>query len=406
MRFSTRAKRYRVLEVLSEFIIPYLSFRINFQEPELLMSATPEAINRNPSLTPLATPPTARDESVHIPARWRMGQAIVIGLIALLALYYATVGYRSNQAAPGTRDVLSPFDFVGFLVLGALVWMTTPTAGVIAMATFREALRRRWMTVLLVFGLVLIALSVFFTSLSPGTEGQFIRDFGTGFIIIMTTLMAIFLGVSLVPPEIERRTIFTILSKPVTRAEFLIGKYLGLCLTLLTNLFLLTAMFLLAYTIFIVRQKGMQGAMVSVPGGDQSLAFNLVNLSKAMMLQYGQLMILASLALLLSLLVSNMTAIVFCFVVYFGGQMSAYWEHLGQHAGRQAQSEQMPPAVQNFVKIVYFILPRLDRFDVRTRLVGQLPVEFNYMWKSFGSGIVYSAVLLIISYLVFSDREF
>ncbi len=370
------------------------------------MSATPEAINRNPSIPPLATPPAARDESVHIPARWRMGQAVVLGLIALLAFYYATVGYRSSDTTGGTKEVLSPFDFVGFIVLAALVWMTTPTAGVIAMATFREALRRRWMTVLLAFGLVLIALSVFFTSLSPGTEEQFIRDFGTGFIIIMTTLMAIFLGVSLVPPEIERRTIFTILSKPVNRAEFLIGKYLGLCLTLLVNLVLLTAMFLLAYTIFELRHKGMVGAMHSVPGGDQSLTFNLINLSKAMALQYGQLVILASLALLLSLIVSNMTAIVFCFVVYFGGQMSAYWEHLGEHNGRQAGGNQMSPAVENFVKIVYFVLPRLDRFDVRARLVGQLPVEFNYMWKSFGSGIVYSAVLLIVSYLIFSDREF
>lgn len=371
------------------------------------MSATPEALNRNSPVSPLARPPAARDESVRIPARWRMGQAVVLGLIALLALYYATVGYRSSDATAGTKEVLSPFDFVGFIVLAALVWMTTPTAGVIAMATFREALRRRWMTVLLAFGLVLIALSVFFTSLSPGTEEQFIRDFGTGFIIIMTTLMAIFLGVSLVPPEIERRTIFTILSKPVNRAEFLIGKYLGLCLTLLVNLVLLTAMFLLAYSIFELKYKhGFAGAMKSVPGGDQSLSFNLINLCKAMALQYGQLVILASLALLLSLIVSNMTAIVFCFVVYFGGQMSAYWEHLGEHNGRQAGGNQMSPAVENFVKIVYFVLPRLDRFDVRTRLVGQLPVEFNYMWKSFGSGIVYSAVLLIVSYLIFSDREF
>lgn len=369
------------------------------------MSATPDAINRN-SASPLATPPAARDESVHIPARWRIGQAIVIGLIALVAFYYATVGYRSSQIEQGAVNVLSPFDFVGFVVLAALVWMTTPTAGVIAMATFNEARRRRWMAVLLGFGLILIALSVFFTSFTPGAEEQFIRDFGTGFIIIMTTLMAIFLGVSLLPPEIERRTIFTILSKPVTRAEFLIGKYLGLCLTLLANLVLLTVMFLLAYTIFELRQKGMEVAMRSVPGGDQSLTFNLVNLSKAMFLQYGQLMILASLALLLSLIVSNMTAIVFCFVVYFGGQMSAYWEHLGQHGGRRVEDNPMPPAVQNFVKIVYFVLPRLDRFDVRTRLVGQLPVEFNYMWKSFGSGIVYSAVLLIVSYLIFSDREF
>ena len=129
-----------------------------------------------------------------IPAKWRVGQMIVLAIIALLAVYYATIGWRSAEPGSGAADSKPLFDFVGFAVLAALTWMTTPTVGVIAMATFREALRRRWMTVLLVFGMVMVGLSVFFTSLSPGTEGQFIRDFGTGFIIIMTTLMAIFLG--------------------------------------------------------------------------------------------------------------------------------------------------------------------------------------------------------------------
>ncbi len=365
------------------------------------MSATPNVMSRN---TPAASP---RDESIVIPTRWRIGQIVVIALIALVALYYGTIGWQSSVPTKSAADSRPAFDFVGFAILAAVAWMTTPTVGVIAMATFREALRRRWMTVLLVFGIVMVGLSVFFTSLSPGTEGQFIRDFGTGFIIIMTTLMAIFLGVSLVPPDIERRTIFTILSKPVNRAEFLLGKYLGLCLTLLVNLALLSVIFLIAYTLFELRHRGYAIAMTPIQNGDQGLAFNLVNLSKAMALQYGQLIILASLSMLLSLVVSNMTAIVFCFVVYFGGQMSAYWEHLGEHAGRRADPNgQMSPMMQNLVKMVYFVLPRLDRFDVRSRLIGQLPVEFNYMWKSFGSGIVYSAVLLIVSYLIFSEREF
>lgn len=366
------------------------------------MSATSSIVGRN------ASPAAPRDDKVVIPAKWRIGQMVVIALIALLAVYYATIGWKSAAPESGSADSKPFFDFVGFGVLAALVWLTTPNAGVIAMATFNEARKRKWMTVLLVFGIVMVGLSVFFTSLSPGTEAQFIRDFGTGFIIIMTTLMAIFLGVALVPPDIERRTIFTILSKPVTRIEFLIGKYLGLCLTLLANLLLLTAIFLLAYTVFVVRQKGGFGpAMASIPNGDQGLGFNLLNLSKAMSLQFGQLIILASLSMLLSLIVSNMTAIVFCFVVYFGGQMSAYWEHLGEHAGRRADANaQLSPMMQNLIKMVYYVLPRLDRFDVRSRLLAQLPVEFNYMWKSFGSGIVYSAVLLIISYLIFSDREF
>jgi hypothetical protein len=62
--------------------------------------------------------------------------------------------------------------------------------------------------------------------------------------------------------------------------------------------------------------------------------------------------------------------------------------------------------VQGIIKMVYFMLPRLDKFEVRERIVNDMPVAFNYMWKAFGSGLIYVAVLLIIAWLVFSDREF
>ncbi|HEX8552200.1 MAG TPA: ABC transporter permease [Abditibacteriaceae bacterium] len=347
-----------------------------------------------------------RNERVAVPAKWRAGQLAVIGLIVLLAAWYFTVGWKaageSNAAA--SRNV---FDALGFIVLAGLAWLCTPVAGVIAMTTFQEALRRRWMSALLAFGIVLLGLSTFFTWMQPGEEQKFLRDFGIGFIIIMTLLMAIFLGVALVPPDIERRTIFTILSKPVDRLEFLIGKYLGLCLTLFVNLALMSAMFLLSYALFKIRREGYAGAM-DMSSGHTSLMFDLGNMLKALVLQYGQLMIMAALALTMSLVVSNITAIVFCFLIYFGGQMSSYWEHLGGegHDGDDHGGAGLSKPVQNLVRIVYYALPRLDRFDVRERLVTDVPIGFNYMAKAMGNGLIYVAVLLCIAWLVFSDREF
>jgi hypothetical protein len=220
--------------------------------------------------------------------------------------------------------------------------------------------------------------------------------------------MAIFLGASLVPPEIERRTIFTILSKPVNRLEFLIGKFMGLCLTLFLNLLFMSAMFLLSYTIFKVRREGWGGAMsIDVNADHLGLAFDLANMGRALLLDYGQLTIMAALSLMLSLIVSHITAIVFCFIAYFGGQTSSYWEHLsGSGENEVHPAEHLRGPVQGIVKALYFMLPRLDRFDVRERLVTDLPIAFNYMWKAFGSGLIYVAVLLTIAYLIFSDREF
>jgi ABC-type transport system involved in multi-copper enzyme maturation permease subunit len=339
--------------------------------------------------------------------RWRIGQAFLSLMVIALAAYYYTKGWISpaGEAEANTRTV---FDGVGFVVLLGLIWLTTPTAGVIALTTFQEALRRRWMTALLAFGLVIIGLSSFFTWMQPGEEQKFLRDFGMGFIIILTILMAIFLGVALVPPEIERRTIFTILSKPVTRLEFLIGKFLGLCWTLFVNLALMGIMFLISYAIFKIRIEKGYAEAAAVSMGHPGLWFDIANLARALLLHMGQLAVLSALALMLSLVVTSITAIVFCFVAYFGGQASSYWEHLsgGEKDAHGGDTAHISGPVQGIVKAVYFVLPRLDRFDVRERLVNDMPIAFNYMWKAFGAGLTYVAVLLAIAYLVFSDREF
>lgn len=374
------------------------------------MSASPAIMDTVPEKRTGAPVPANRDERVEIPTKWRIGQALVIGLIVLLAIYYNTIGWHSPAGENNPEDARTIFDQFGFVVLVALVWLTTPVAGVIATTTFYEAVRRRWMTALLAFGLVMLALSTFFTWMAQGEEEKFLRDFGVGFIIIMTLLMAIFLGVALVPPEIERRTIFTILSKPVNRLEFLIGKFLGLCLTLLMNLAIMGVLFLITYSLFKIRREGWAPAMLANanPGaGHPGLVFDLLNLSRALLLHFGQLTIMAALALTLSLIVTNITAIIFCFVAYFGGQASSFWEHLsGEGAEEGHKTEHLKGPVEGIVKVVYFMLPRLDRFDVRQRLVNDMPIGFNYIWKAFGSGLLYVTVLLTIAYLVFSDREF
>ncbi len=349
-------------------------------------------------------------DRIQIPMKWRAGQAFLTLLVVLLAAYYYTVGW---QSPPGETEVATRtiFDGFGFLVLIGLIWLTTPTAGVIALTTFQEALRRKWMSALLGFGLVIVGLSSFFTWMQPGEEQKFLRDFGLGFIIILTILMAIFLGVALVPPEIERRTIFTILSKPVTRQEFLIGKFLGLCWTLFVNLALMSIMFLISYAIFKIRiEKGFAPAM-EASSGHPGLIFDVANLSRALLLHMGQLSVLAALSLMLSLFVTNITAIIFCFVLYFAGNASSYFEHLGGLGSEKPEEDDHQTAhlqgpLQGVVRALYFMLPRLDRFDVRERLVNDAPIAFNYMWKAMGSGFTYVAVLLVIAYLVFSDREF
>lgn len=362
-------------------------------------------MNASPALPTRPAPSPRRGsplEALPVPAKWRAAQIFVLSLIALLALYYQFVGYKEV----GTPAVHLLTDYFGFIVLGALCWLTTPTAGTIALTTFQEALKRRWVVGFLIFSILVIGFSGSLSFVQLGEEQRFLQDFGTGFIITMTTLIAIFLGVSLVPPEIERRTILTILSKPVNRLEFLIGKFMGLCLTLLFCVALLGLFFLVIYTLFSLKNGGV-AAWQGVAGGTPGLGFQLTQIFKALVLNFGQLCVLAALSMTLSLIVTPITAITFCFLAYFGGQMSSYWGHLGGdgHA-EEGEEKGLGRAMQGIVKIVYYALPRMDRFDVRQQLVTDSPVSFAFVWRAWSGGLLYIAALLVIGYLVFSDREF
>ena len=347
-----------------------------------------------------------------VPASWRAGQFVVLALILALAYFYnrTSVPWAEvlRDLRAGSYARLPIADNLGFLVLAAMTWFATPTAGTIAFSTLQEAIRRRWVIGFVLFSMIVIGCSGSFTFVQLGEEQRFLQDFGIGFIIAMTILIAIFLGVTLIPPEIERRTIFTILSKPVNRVEFLLGKFLGLCLTLFLCLFLLGAFFLLVFVVFNLRQNPAAWTTGTASNPDATLAFQTANLAKALVLHFGQLLVLGSLSMLLSLIVTPITAITFCFLAYFGGQMSSYWGHLGGegHAGEEGAEKGLSGPMQGVVKVVYYILPRMDHFDVRQQLVTDTVVPLSNVWKAWSSGLLYVGALLTVAYLVFSDREF
>ena len=387
--------------------------------------SSPPTSQRDPQ-NELISARLADNSGVAIPAAWRIGQFVLMGLVALLAIWYAVQGYKSPVGDTGRADNFSPVDLVGFVLAMALIFLTTPTAWVVATTTFHEAIRRRWVTALLGFAIVMLAVSTFFTWMQPGSQQKFLRDYGLGFTVIMTLIAAVFLGVALIPPEIERRTIFTILSKPVTRVEFLIGKYLGLMFTLMLNLAVMGTIFLISYGLFVIQKDGadaLKGAnfLANIVNLPQAYALanqadnigvsingvgaDLASLARALLLHLGTLSIMASFAIMLSQFLTGITAIIISFVVYFLGQSAAYWQRLSGGGGDDATPVLTGP-VRVIADGVYAVLPHLDTFDVRERLVNDLPVGWNYMLKAGSAGMTYTAVMLAVAYFAFSEREF
>ena len=107
---------------------------------------------------------------------------------------------------------------------------------VIAKNTFREAIRDKVLYNLVLFVIIITASAVLLGDLTDGQEGRTIVNFGLNAMLLFGVFIAIFVGVGLVSKEIEKRTVYAIFSKPVSRTEFIIGKYFGLCSTLLVNI--------------------------------------------------------------------------------------------------------------------------------------------------------------------------
>src|SRR5262245_63757882 len=119
----------------------------------------------------------------------------------------------------------------------------------IALNTFREAIRNRILYLLLVFAVALILCAQALSLMTVGSEEKIIKDFGLATIDVFGVLTAVLLGIGLVSREIERRTVYVLLAKPIHRAEFVLGKYAGLVLTLLVDAAIMTAGYVLLPTL-------------------------------------------------------------------------------------------------------------------------------------------------------------
>lgn len=251
----------------------------------------------------------------------------------------------------------------------------------IAGNTFREAVRDRVLYNLVLFVLILTAAAVFIGELSGGQERKIVVDLGLSAILLFGVFIAIFVGVGLVYKEIERHTVYAIFSKPVGRGEFLVGKYLGLCLTLLVNVGVMGA--------------GVSLALMYVKRGWDPLALSIW---PAVFLLYVELMILTAVALLFSSFSSPALSALLTFFVFIIGHFSADLKSLGNSLGGNA--------AKWLFATLYYLLPNLANLSFITPAAhGELPQAGLASVTTLYS-VVYIIVILAASTLIFSRRNF
>lgn len=248
----------------------------------------------------------------------------------------------------------------------------------VAFNTFREAIRDRILYSLLVFALAMIGGSLVLSTLSVGGEVKIINDLGLAAIGLVGTLIAVFIGIGLVHKEIERRTLYAIITKPIRRADFVLGKFLGLTLTLAVNVAIMGAsLFLLAST--------MEGR----------LAWELL---LPVALTFLKLMVVTAIAVLFSTFSTPTLSAVFTLALVVVGSLAEDLKLFAATFGG--------PVLQAVVIAMYLVLPNLAALDLGGAVVHGRPVPAAAAGLAAAYGLAYVATLLAGAVWIFQYRDF
>lgn len=253
--------------------------------------------------------------------------------------------------------------------------------GTIALHTFKEAVRDKVLYNLVVFALLLIGAAILFGEISVGIEEIILVNLGLSSISVFGVLMAIFIGIGLVSKEIERRTLYNILSKPVRRAEFIVGKYFGLLLTLVVNTMVMTAGFYLA----LLYQK--HRLTWSDFGPLVAVYFILLELA-----------LVVGIALFFSCISTPVLSAVFTFCLYVIGN---FLEEI-QFLGRETKSW----IIGQVTAVLYYGLPNFSDFNVIARTAHGERIAAALVTSNSYYALLYGAILVCASILIFEEREF
>lgn len=256
----------------------------------------------------------------------------------------------------------------------------------IAINTFKEAIRDKILYNLLFFALLMIGASLLLATLTVGEQSKIIIDIGLASINIFGALIAVFLGIGLISKEIEKKTIYNIIAKPVSRYQFLIGKYIGLLITIVVNT--------------IIMGIGLYLVLASNELRWGNSIFNVrFDIWKAIYLILIELMVITAVALLFSTFSSSSTlSAIFSIAIYLIGHLTEEFKHIGDKLQNVT--------LKGIINFFYYILPNLDNFNVKGRVVYGLDVSGEYILLVTLYGIFYIMMMLFLSGIIFQKRDF
>lgn len=251
------------------------------------------------------------------------------------------------------------------------------TTLLIAANTFKETIRNRVLYNVLLFAGIVIVLSVSFGEWSVFARVQVMQDFGLATMSISGLLLAVFIGVGMLGREIGGRTVHALATKPVHRYTIIVGKFAGLMATLLLNFGAMTLMFL--------------AALWKMGGGSG------LNVLPAVLLIWVEMAVIVAVSVLFSTFTNATLAAIFTIAFYVAGHFNDLVD--------VATVEGHYPWLATLLHGVYYVLPNLEHFNIRGRVVYELAVPAGFVGTAVVYGCLYVALFLLLSCAVFGRKD-
>jgi ABC-type transport system involved in multi-copper enzyme maturation permease subunit len=261
----------------------------------------------------------------------------------------------------------------------------------VARHVFKDSVRDKVLYSIVAFAVLLMGTSYLIGQLTAGQDVKIIKDLGLAAMSVFGLFIAIFIGIGLVAREIDRRSIYAVLAKPVRRSEFVVGKYCGLVATLLVNI----AVMAIAYYVVLAYMARVLPASALASGPPSTDARLLL----AIVLIAAELAVVTAVAVFCSTFSSSaLLSAALTAGIWIAGQFGGDLRHLDQVVSS--------PVAGIAGRALYYVLPNFAAFDIKAQVVHGVTIAPSYVAFTLGYAVVYIALLVAASVWVFSRRDF
>jgi hypothetical protein len=363
--------------------------------------------------------------------------AWVLGLLGVSAIVASFIGYKGDSASLALYGRAYAFvlhvqlilDF--FILAPALLILVWPKGGAVALATFREGWRQPMFWLVTFFGILAIAVSIVIPYFTFGDDYKMMKQIGYDTIMLCSALFGVLAASISISEEIEGRTAVTLMSKPVNRRHFLIGKFIGIlmacgAMSMILGLALIPALWVMPEfdkintvedSLVIQAQEIIAPKMDNLIPSRQGKALTqgiakwtseAVAHQAGVVLGFGQVMILVSIAAALATRLPFIINLVICLFIYFAGNLAPVVVRVTESMGQKSKGTGI--GLVNFIgRMTDAILPALEHFKMNTAIIRETPLELGpfliYVLTVCGYSILYTTIAMLVGLILFEDRD-